>query len=163
MESAANTAIVFSCDQAYFFLARGLVLSLKDCGYPNDDTKVVLIDIGCGAEALAWMEDHGVIVIPFDPAPLPPAVLAVITPSQRAMAMRPWLPQLVPGFEHIIWLDCDLWLQHGEAIQYIRAGANAAPHAVTLAPGSSHFNAGFYIDIEALVHAAHLVRQLLRA
>lgn len=151
MESAANTAIVFSCDQAYFFLARGLVLSLKDCGYPNADTKVVLIDIGCGPEALAWMKDHDVVVIPFDPAPLPPAVLAVITPSQRAMAMRPWLPQLVPGFEHIIWLDCDLWLQNGEAIQYMRAGANAAPHAVTLAPGSSHFNARFYIDIEALV------------
>ncbi len=150
-ESAASTAIVFSCDQAYFFLARGLVLSLADCGYPNADNKVVLIDIGCDAEALAWMKDRGVTIVPFDPAVLPPAVAAVITPSQRAMAMRPWLPQLVPGFEHIIWLDCDLWLQNGEVIQYLRAGANAAPLAVTLAPGTSHFNARFYTDIEALV------------
>ncbi len=151
VESAANTAIVFSCDQAYFFLARGLVLSLADCGYPNPDTKLVLVDIGCDAEAVAWMKDHGVAVVPFDPAVLPPVVAAVITPSQRAMAMRPWLPQLVPGYEHIIWLDCDLWLQNAEVIQYLRAGANASPLSVTLAPGSSHFNGRFYADIEALI------------
>ena len=150
MESAA-TAIVFSCDQTYFFLARGLVLSLKDCGYPNADTEVVLVDIGCDAEALAWMKENGVAVVPFDPAVLPPSVAAVITPSQRAMAMRPWLPQMLPGFDHIIWLDCDLWLQNGEVVDNLRAGANAAPDAVMLAPGTSHYNARFYIDIEALV------------
>jgi hypothetical protein len=149
--AAASTAIVFSCDQAYFFLARGLVLSLADAGYPNADTKVVLIDIGCDADALLWMQERGVMVTPFDPAPLPQAVLDVITPAQRAMAMRPWLPQMLPGFEHIIWLDCDLWLQNGEVVHNLRAGANAAPHAVTIAPGTSHYNARLYSDIEALI------------
>lgn len=151
MTESATTAIVFSCDQAYFFLARGLVLSLADCGYPSADCKVVLVDIGCDAETLAWMRDRGVIVVPFDAAVLPPKVAAVITPPQRAMAMRPWLPRLVPGFAHIIWLDCDLWVQNGEVIDNIRAGANAAPDAVMLAPGTSHYNARFYTDIEMLI------------
>ncbi len=152
MQSAATAAIVFSCDQAYFFLARGLdALSLADCGYPNTDTKVVLIDIGCDADALVWMQEHGVMIAPFDPAPMPQAVLSVITPAQRAMAMRPWLPQMLPGFEHIVWLDCDLWLQNAEVIDNLRAGANAAPHAVTLAPGSSHYNPRLFTDIEALI------------
>lgn len=150
-QSAAQTAIVFSCDQGYFFLARGLVLSLADAGYPNADTKVVLIDIGCEPEALAWMRDHGVDVVPFDPSVIPPQVLAVIKPSQWAMAMRPWLPQMLPGYEHIVWLDCDLWVQNGEVIGHFRAGANMVPHAVMIAPGSSHYNMRLYTDIEGLV------------
>jgi hypothetical protein len=151
MSQSAATAIIFSCDQAYYFLARGLVLSLADAGYPSADVGVVLIDIGCDADALAWMKERGVVIVPFDPSPLPANVLSVITPSQRAMAMRPWLPQLVPDFEHLIWLDCDLWLQNGEVIHHMLAGANAAPQSVTLAPGTSHYNARFYIDIGALI------------
>ena len=150
-QSAAQTAIVFSCDQGYFFLARGLVLSLADAGYPNADAKVVLIDIGCEPESLAWMREHGVEVVAFDASFIPASVRAIIKPSQRAMVMRPWLPQMLPGYEHIIWLDCDLWLQNGEAIGHFRAGANMLPQAVMLAPGSSHYNLRFYTDIEGLI------------
>ena len=103
-ERSSTTAFVFSCDDAYFFLARGLVMSLADFGYPNTDTRLILIDIGCGAEALAWMKDHGVEIVPFDPALIPQKVMAVIRSSQRAQVVRPWIPDLLPQFDHLIWL-----------------------------------------------------------
>src|ERR1700733_9460788 len=82
--SAQRTAIVFSCDEKYVPLAKGLVLSLADGGVPNADLSLVLIDIGCGPNSLTWMRDRGVEIVPFDPAPNAPAVLAVIKPHQRA-------------------------------------------------------------------------------
>ena len=146
------TAIVFSCDEAYVFLARGLVLSLADAGYPNGDAKVVLIDIGCGPQSLAWMREHGVDVVPFDPALIPDKVMAVIKPVQRAQVVRPWLPALLPQYEHLIWLDCDLWLQNGELIALMRTGANLAPESVMAAPGNSHYNTSMYLGLEHLLN-----------
>ncbi|MFI5011425.1 MAG: hypothetical protein ACHQAY_03665 [Hyphomicrobiales bacterium] len=151
-EKPATTAIVFSCDDAYVFLARGLVLSLAEAGYPDGDTKLILIDIGCGPEALSWMREHGVEIVPFDSALIPQRIMAVIRPVQRAQVVRPWLPELLPRFEHFIWLDCDLWLQNGDVVKVLRAGANAVPDAVMLAPGNSHYNPTFYTDIEGLLN-----------
>jgi hypothetical protein len=151
-EQPAVTAIIFACDEAYVFLARGLVLSLADAGYPRSDTKLVLVDIGCGPESLAWMRDQGVEIVPFDPALIPQKIMSVITPVQRAMAVRPWLPELLPQFDHFVWLDCDLWVQNGDFMQQLRAGANAAPDAIMLAPGNSHYNASFYVDIERILN-----------
>jgi len=148
MNERPATAIVFSCDEGYVFLARGLVLSLAAAGYPNGEFKLVLVDLGCGPESLAWMKDRGVEVVPLDPALIPQKIMAVITPTQRAMAMRPWLSELLPQFEHLIWLDCDTWLQNGDVIHCLRAGANAMPDAVTVAPGNSHYGMTFYTDIE---------------
>jgi hypothetical protein len=147
----AATAIVFACDEAYVFLARGLVLSLADAGYPTGDTKVVLIDIGCGPASLSWMKERGVEVVPFDASLIPPAIMAVIKPVQRAQVVRPWLPALLPQYEHLIWLDCDLWLQNGELIAHLKAGAGIMPDAVMLAPGNSHYNASFYYALEHLL------------
>ena len=83
--TTATTAIVFSCDENYFFLARGLVLSLADAGYPSADTKVVLIDIGCGPASQSWMKDHGVEIMPFNPALIPQNVMSVVTAVQRSL------------------------------------------------------------------------------
>jgi len=155
-ENPAAAAIVFSCDEGYVFLARGLVLSLAEVGYPNADTKIVLVDIGCGSESLAWMRDHGVEVVPFDPSLIPQKVMDVIKPVQRAQVVRPWLPFLLPQFEHIIWLDCDLWLQNGDLMHQMRFAANIAPDAVMLAPGISHYNTTFFTSIDQLLNMQRL-------
>jgi hypothetical protein len=155
-ECPPTTAVVFSCDDAYFFLARGLVMSLADVGYPSTDTKLFLIDIGCGPDALAWMKDHGVEILPFDPALIPQRVMAVIRSPQRAQVGRPWIPDMLPQFDHLIWLDCDLWLQNGDLIRHLKNSAREMPDAVTMAPGTSHYNTGLLVNIDRLLHMQHL-------
>jgi hypothetical protein len=149
--TTATTAIVFSCDEPYFFLARGLVLSLAAEGYPKADTKLILIDIGCGPASQSWMEDHGVEIMPFNPALIPQNVMSVVSPVQRAQVVRPWLPDLLPQYEHFVWLDCDLWVQNDEFMIMMRAGAKMAPDAVVLAPGLSSHNQRFYVGIDRLL------------
>lgn len=149
-ERLAVTAIVFSCDEGYFLLARGLVLSLAEAGYPNGDTRVVLIDIGCTPETVAWMKDRGVDVVSFDTALVPSKVMSVIKPVQRAQVIRPWLPDLLSQFDLFIWLDCDMWVQNGDLMNVIRAGAHIAADAVIVAPGNSHYNSTFYVELEHL-------------
>jgi hypothetical protein len=105
--SPARTAIVFCCDEAYFFLARGLALSLFEAGYPSGDARLVLIDIGCGPKTLAWLRERGVEIVSIPAGLIPASVEGVIEPVQRALAVRPYLPALLPRFEHFVWLDCD--------------------------------------------------------
>jgi len=146
-----STAVVFASDQNYMFLARGLVLSLNAAGYPTPDIKLVLIDLGLNEDARAWMRERGVEIVPLDDAIIPSKIMAVITPVQRAMAMRPWLPQILPQFDHIVWLDSDLWLQNGDVIKYLRGGALTAPDSIMAAPGISQYNFALYTDITHLV------------
>ena len=139
------------------------MLSLADAGFPNGKTAVVLIDIGCGPESLSWMKDRGVQIVPFNPALIPQTIMSVIQPVQRAQAVRPWLPELLPQFQHFVWLDCDTWVQNGEFMGQMIAGANAAPDAVMLAPAHSHYHARVYLELhEILGDAAHVVHELLR-
>jgi hypothetical protein len=153
--TAATTAIAFSCDEGYFFLARGLVLSLADAGYPTSDTKLVLIDIGCGSASRSWMKQHGVEIMPFNPAIIPQEVMSVISPVHRAQVVRPWLPDLLPQ-DHFVWLDCDLWVQNRDFMSLMRAGAKMAPEAVVLAPGVSNYNQRFYVGIDRLLRMQRL-------
>jgi hypothetical protein len=149
--SPASSAIVFSCDEAYAFLARGLVLSLADVGFPNRDVAVVLIDIGCERETLSWMQDRGIRIVPFDPKLIPQTIMSVIKPVQRAQAMRPWLPELLPQFQHLVWLDCDLWVQNGEFMSLMIAGAQTMPDAVVVAPANSHYHASVYSELHEII------------
>jgi hypothetical protein len=151
MSDTPATAIVFSCDDAYVFLARGLVLSLAEAGFPNAATKVILVVIGCGPNAVAWMQQHGIEVVAFDAALIPPGIMDVIAPVQRAQVVRPWLTDLLPDFEHFIWLDCDLWVQNGDVVKVLTAAAKIAPDSVAIAPGNSHYNLTFYIDLGKLL------------
>jgi len=150
-ENSPISAIVFSCDEAYAVLARGLVLSLADAGFPNSKTALVLVDVGCGPSSLSWMKDHGVQIVPFKPALFPQAIMSVIQPVQRAQVVRPWLPELLPQFEHFVWLDSDTWVQNNEFMGQMIAGANAAPEAVTLAPAHSHYHARVYLELHEIL------------
>jgi hypothetical protein len=151
MTSEPISAIVFSCDEAYAFLARGLVLSLAEAGFPNGKTAVVLIDIGCGAETLSWMKDRRIQVVPFKPALIPKAIMSVIQPVQGAQVVRPWLPDLLPQFQHFVWLDSDTWVQNAEFMGHMIAGANAVPDGVMLAPAPSHYHASVYLELHEIL------------
>ena len=150
-ENSPNSAIVFSCDEAYAFLARGLVLSLADAGFPSGKAAVVLIDIGCGPQTLSWMKKSGIQIVPFDPALIPQQIMSVIRPGQRVQVVRPWLPELLPQFQHFVWLESDTWVQNSEFMGHMIAGANAAPDAVMLAPTHSHYHASVYLELHEIL------------
>jgi len=138
-EIPAGTAIVFACDEAYFLLARGLVLSLAEAGFSDRHGKLILIDIGCGAASLDWMRKSGVEVVQIPPGLIPASIEAVLRPVQRAQVVRPYLPALLPQFEHFVWFDCDVWVQNLHFLHVMWDGANSTPGAVMLAPGFSHY------------------------
>jgi hypothetical protein len=150
-DNSVNSAIVFSCDEAYAFLARGLVLSLADVGFPSRDVAVILIDIGCEPDTLSWMKDRGIRIVPLDPQLIPQTIMSVIKPVQRAQAVRPWLPELLPQVQHLVWLDCDLWVQNGEFMSLMIAGAHTMPDAVVVAPANSHYHASVYSELHEII------------
>jgi len=96
-------------------------------------------------------EGSRVQFIPFKPALIPQAIMSVIQPVQRAQVVRPWLPELLPQFEHFVWLDSDTWVQNNEFMGQMIAGANAAPEAVTLAPAHSHYHARVYLELHEIL------------
>lgn len=149
--SSPRSAIVLSCDENYVPLARGLVLSLAECGCPGERFDVVLIDIGCSEPSLDWMRSRGVRVVPFDSGCLPADVLDVIQPQQRAQVLRPWIPDLVTGYERYVWFDSDIWVQDGQVLSVLHAALDAVPDKILLAPGISHFNLRLYLDTQFLI------------
>jgi hypothetical protein len=151
-EIPTGTAIVFACDEAYFLLARGLVLSLAEAGFSNRHGKLILIDIGCGAASLDWMRERGVEVVQIPPGLIPASVEAVMQPWQRALVVRPHLPALLPQFEHFIWLDCDVWVQNLDFMNVMWDGANSTPGAVMVAPAFSHYSSLYCKNIETILN-----------
>ena len=147
----AKTAIVFSCDENYVPLAKGLVLSLRALGFPRPGFDVVLIDIGCSPLSLQWMRVHDVQVAHFDAGLVPNSVLDVINPAQRALIMRPWLPEIVEGYDLYIWLDADTWLQSDEIINVIYGSQAILPGRIFMAPGVSHYSSSIYDDMAEIV------------
>lgn len=128
-----DTLIVFSCDQNYFPLAKGLVLSiLEPEGLPGM-FGLACIDIGCSPDALAWFASHEVKVCPPDPL-----IMGALADPQlryrRSQTCRPFLPQLFPGVKTLIWIDCDAWVQDRSIFQQIRAVLRANGEKLLIAP-----------------------------
>ncbi len=149
--SFATTAIVFSCDENYMPLARGLVMSLRALGYPKPGFDLVLIDLGCSQHSLEWMKANEVLIKPFPIDLVPQIVLSVIEPYQRALVMRPWLPEILENYNLFIWFDADTWLQSDEVIRIISGSQAILPGRIFIAPGMSHYNASLYSDMDKIV------------
>jgi hypothetical protein len=59
-----STLVVFSCDEKYFPLAKGLVLSLSEARLRESGITLTFIDIGCEPRSIAWLSEHGVQILP---------------------------------------------------------------------------------------------------
>jgi hypothetical protein len=151
-----KTAIVFSCDENYIALAKGLVLSLRALGYPRQGFDLVLIDIGCSQKSLDWMEANEVVLISLKTDLIPKTILSVIEPYQRALVMRPWLPEILAGYDLYIWFDADTWLQSDDVIKVICGSQKIIPERLFIAPGISHYNASLYENMEKIVQMQDL-------
>ncbi|HEY8748821.1 MAG TPA: hypothetical protein VIM11_12650 [Tepidisphaeraceae bacterium] len=128
----AHTLVVFSSDESYFPLARGLVLSLKQCDLDVQGIGIGFLDNGCAESSLEWMRAQGVVVRRLDPASL--GNLAGVAGYHRSQICRPFLPRLFPDVEAFVWLDTDLWVQDPAIVGQLSGWARSAPQKLFIAP-----------------------------
>lgn len=122
---SARRVVVFATDENYAPLARGLVLSLAEAGYPGADTDVGMVDTGCSRETLDWFTSHGVRIKAFEAGDRYGFAGAMVLPRYAtAQICRPYLPVMFPGYDSYAWLDADMWVQD-------RVGLEAFFDAVT--------------------------------
>lgn len=112
--STATLAIVTASDQTFVPLLEGWLGSLAKASLPPG-TRLFVVDLGLQEQTRIRLEARGVTVIgnaqivdTIGVADLPLELLSVY--------IRPFLPRLVPGFDILLWIDSDCWIQTGDAI-----------------------------------------------
>ena len=133
-DDPAKSAIVFALDENFAPLGKGLVLSLRALGLPDDSIHLCLIDIGCGQETRDWMAAQGCALVSFDDSPvaLPPPPGGAN--YMKALVCRPYIPQMFPGYACYLHLDSDCWVQKRDSLDLALSAARNSPASVALAP-----------------------------
>jgi hypothetical protein len=122
----ARFAIASAGDDKYIAILQGLIRSIRavpqGAGVP-----IVVLDLGFGANSLAWLAGQGVrcVVPDWDHKfnGIPPTYY-------KAMVSRPHLPKYVDEGDTIVWLDADTWIQDWSAIDLLLQGADASGFAI---------------------------------
>ena len=130
----AEFAIVTSCDERYAPLAKGLILSLRAAGFPAEHQQICLLDIGCSEATRQWMTAQGVQLeklraeehIPFKTDHLPKHI--------TAMAFRPFMREVFPGFDVYLWIDSDTWVQQASSIHLFFHLATTGDASIAISP-----------------------------
>ncbi|MEZ5857141.1 MAG: hypothetical protein R3D67_21260 [Hyphomicrobiaceae bacterium] len=114
--------IITGGDERYFPLMQDCLTSLAASGRLNGAALGVL-DCGLSAGQRLWCERLGAHIV----EPIWDVHFAqglAVADSFRAMTARPHLPRYFPGFDVYLWLDADVWVQDGTAIDlFIEAAA----------------------------------------
>jgi hypothetical protein len=125
--------IVFSCDERFFPLAKGLVLSLVPAQLARHGLRLTFIDVGCSPASIAWLRGREAQVLQPEPSVLGPLAQVAQGPL-RSMACRPLLPRLFPDAAAFVWLDSDLWVQTPEAVPHLAKLASVRPDRLFICP-----------------------------
>jgi hypothetical protein len=123
-------AICTGSDTNLFYLAKGLILSLRRI-VPLYDAEIFFFDLGCTPQELAWLEarTHRIIVPKDD---MGVAGLPGYAQHKLGLTLRPFLPQYAPNHETYLWIDADTWVQDPAIIEQYVKGAETGAGAVTL-------------------------------
>ncbi len=130
-----DTAVVFSCDENFFGLAKGLILSLRT--KPNDFNlkNIYFLDIGASYNSLQWLEAQGVSIIrDVKKFCLPEQVSEAGGNYRVAQLLRPELPGIIAGYDYYMWIDSDIWLQDLSSLITFRRAAEAKHGAAVVVP-----------------------------
>src|SRR5689334_8589856 len=128
-----GSLIVCSCDQTYFPMVKGLVLSITESGALPANSRMAFLNLGLDGAALQWLENQGVLVRELTHA----AVGELADPRlgyQRAQACRPFLPRLFPDEETLIWMDSDMWVQEPGVLAALVNAVAERPDHLFIAP-----------------------------
>ena len=133
MRSGIDTLVVCACDEKYFPLAKGLLLSILEQGPLAPGIGVAFIDIGCGPSATQWLRDRGVEVCVPDPDRFGGMFDSKLG-YQRAQTCRPLLPKLFPGVTNLVWMDSDIWVQDVSIFSRLRSWLTENPDKLLITP-----------------------------
>lgn len=131
-----NFAVVSASSAEYFPLLKGLLASLKQLG----PIPIHVLDLGMTRDMLAELHDESVTtVIPnWDIRPTRKKMISRhghktrIPESFRAFTAQPFLPKYVPGYEILLWIDADCWVQDPSAVDLAIATASDGTLAISL-------------------------------
>ena len=126
MPDLADALVVTAADQGYADLLRGLILSLRQ---QTSLSQIAVIDLGLDDTTKDWLRAQSVEVVPgrwLFPFPGQESVPRYL----MAMTSRPYLPSMFEVAKTIIWIDSDAWVQDGQAIDVLLAGAAEADIAI---------------------------------
>ncbi len=123
--------ITTGADAGYFPLLRELIASIVETA--PQPVPIGVIDGGLTSEQVAWLSAQGAIVVG---APSFPAVARAVRkrPALAVNLGKLWLDQLFPGFETLVWLDADTWVQDWAAVELLLGAARTG--ALAIVPGS---------------------------
>ncbi len=108
--------IVSAANDGYYPLLTDLISSIED-GKGESDVAIGVLDVGLTSEQrsnLSTLVQH--VVTPnwdyqFSASDSVPQKF-------RAMTARPHLPKYFPGYDIIMWMDADTWVQQWPAVEY---------------------------------------------
>ena len=130
-----DTAVVFSCDENFFGLAKGLVLSLRQERSDLSPKNIYFLDIGASNNTLQWLEAQGVSVIrDVKKFCLPEQVSEAGRTYRVAQLLRPELPRIIAGYDYYMWIDSDVWLQDLSSLKVFRSAAETKHGAAVVVP-----------------------------
>lgn len=125
--------IVTTADETYADLLDDLLDSLADVevALPFD---IGVLDVGLSAESRERVSQRADFIVQPDWDGPVDAALRIDKPYLRSSTARLQLRKYFPGYDTYLWLDSDLWVQGGWAIDMFfreaeRVGMAMAPHA----------------------------------
>jgi hypothetical protein len=114
--------VVTGGDSRYHPLIRELIASLRALR-PATDCPVGVIDAGLTAEQIRELKAQGAAVVtPPWPVSIPAHKLRNRIHLKANLA-KLHLPAYFPGYDTLIWIDADAWVQDWEAVEMLRRGA----------------------------------------
>ncbi len=109
-----SVAIVTACDKNMYELLQGLILSLRE--QAQRPIELCFLDIGLTVEQRRWVsarvdhicEPRKDLMVPTSHRP---------EPYMQAQICRPFLREYFPGHDCYFWIDADVWVQDGQALE----------------------------------------------
>ncbi len=129
--------VVTGGDSVYFPLIQELWQSLRAAA-PDQPPAFGVIDAGLTPQQAASLRAAGaqVVQVPDDPA-FPKGALRK-HPALAANFGKLWLDVLFPGFDTLLWLDADTWVQDYRAVE-LMFGAAQQRGALAIVPGGGRY------------------------
>jgi lipopolysaccharide biosynthesis glycosyltransferase len=128
-----SSLIVCACDQNYFPMVKGLILSINESKALPEGTRLAFLDLGLTEAAQNWLEGQGVLVRQLTAAAVGELADASLG-YQRAQACRPFLPKLFPEADTLVWMDSDMWVQEPGIFAALSNAIAERPDHLFIAP-----------------------------